>query len=201
MSFLTPAPANSFHTILKSLNCLFSQHFKVHSPFPLSFLQAHFAVHLHPELLQTITCAPYSEGAHECRNQDMGNICYTSCENIADGKEPKGDISQLHPTSPKWKNWLLSHRRGTQGGKKKKKNFKVISKKLWVVPSPSLPLCSQSQRFGTLGWEGDTAGSCPHCHRVFPSLPSIQFLHGIPKQLWAAVALRKHFRVSCEKIF
>lgn len=53
MSFLTPAPTNSFHTILMSLNCLFSQHFKVPFPFPLLFLQEHFAIQPRTELLQT----------------------------------------------------------------------------------------------------------------------------------------------------
>lgn len=33
-SFLTQALTNSFHTISRSLNCLFSQHFKVPFPFP-----------------------------------------------------------------------------------------------------------------------------------------------------------------------
>lgn len=48
-----PAPANSFHTTPMSLNCLFSQHFKVPFPFPLLFLHEHCAAHLQPELLQT----------------------------------------------------------------------------------------------------------------------------------------------------
>lgn len=55
-----------------------------------------------------------------------------------------------------------------------KKPFKVLLTKLWVEHNPFLPLCRQPQRFGAIGWEGVTAGSCHHCHRVFPSLPSIQ---------------------------